>query len=492
MSASPDSEEFGNRLTTLSVFVPVYNEQHLVIASLKRLEVLGTSALLRRIQVIVVDNGSTDGTAAVLKAFQSTLEQKWGYGKFEWKFLRLEPNQGKGGAIQEALQFANAELCVVHDADLEYYPEDLLKMIPLFLQEDADAVYGSRFRGGTEFRHLLRLRHMLGNRLATFLAAMLSNLDLSDLASCYKMIRTDLFRSIPFEHKDFRMDVEITMKVIKRHARIFEVPIRYTGRSLQQGKKLRLTDVFSALFNIFAVAFSKNLYRPDAHGSQTLSRLHFAPNYARWLADAVREFVGQRVLEIGAGVGMLTMHLSPRELYWAADPNPLYVRNLQRLTSTEPYLRASRIDISRAETFPVGEEFDTVICRYSLESAEDDLISLQNVHRILKPGGLAILIVPQGPDLFGSLDAPSRHLRRYSEAQLIDLAIRSGFSSRKILPINRVSTPLWWWQSRVRKKMNVDVGSVRLFNALVPVLRKIDAALPFPPLSLIGVLEKRN
>jgi glycosyltransferase involved in cell wall biosynthesis len=474
------------------VFVPVYNEQHLVTASLKRLAVLGTSHLLQRIQVIVVDNGSTEGTSAVLKAFQSTLDTEWGCGKFEWKFLRLETNRGKGGAIQEALQFANGELCVIHDADLEYYPEDLLKMVPLFLEEDADAVFGSRFRGATEFRHLLRLRHMLGNRLATFLGALLSNLDLSDLASCYKMIRTDLFRSIPFEYQDFRMDVEITMKVIKRQARIFEVPIRYTGRSLQQGKKLRLADVIPSIFSVFVVAFSKNLYRPDAHGSQTLSRLHYAPNYAEWVADMVREFVGQRVLEIGAGVGVLTVHLSPRELYWAADPNPLYVRNLQRLTSTEPYLHGSLIDISRAETFPVGVEFDTVICRYSLESAADDLLALRNVHRILKHGGVAIVIVPQGPNLFGSLDTPSRHMRRYSEAQLIDLCVRAGFRSRKILPINRASTPMWWWESRIRKNTNVDIGSVKLFNALVPILRKIDAALPFPPLSLIGVFEKQD
>jgi glycosyltransferase involved in cell wall biosynthesis len=479
-----------SRETTLSVFVPVYNEQHLVTASLKRLEVLGTSQFLRRIQVIVVDNGSTEGTAAVLNAFESSVDSAWGGGKFEWKFLHLKPNRGKGGAIQEALQYADGELCVIHDADLEYYPEDLLKMIPLFLDEDADAVYGSRFRGAVESQHLVRLRHMLGNRLATFLGALLSNLDLSDLACCYKMIRTELFRSIPFEYKDFRMDVEITLKVIKRRARIFEVPVRYTGRSLQQGKKLRLADVISSLFSILVIAFSMNLYRPDAHGSQTLSRLHYAPNYAAWVADMVREFVGQRVLEIGAGVGMLTAYLSPRELYWAADPNPLYVRNLQRLTSTEPYLRASLIDISRPETFPIGEEFDTVICRYSLESAQDDLFALRNVHRILKPGGVAIVIVPQGPNLFGSLDPPSLHLRRYSEAQLENLGVRAGFRPRKILPINRLSTPMWWWDSRVRKKANVDIGSVKLFNALVPILRRIDHALPFPPLSLIGVLEK--
>jgi SAM-dependent methyltransferase len=259
---------------------------------------------------------------------------------------------------------------------------------------------------------------------------------------------------------------------------------------LQQGKKLRLFDVIPSIFSVFIIGLSRNLYCPDAHGSQTLSRLHYAPKYAAWLADVVREFVGQRVLEIGAGVGVLTAYLSPRELYWAADSNPLYVRNLQRMTASEPYLRASLIEIGRAETFPESEEFDTVICRYSLECAKDDALSLRNVHRMLKPGGVAIVVVPQGPNLFGSLDPPSRHLRRYSEAQLIDLGARAGFQARKILPINRISTPLWWWKGRIRKKSNVEIGSVQFFNFLVPIIRRIDAGLPFPPLSLVGIFEK--
>jgi glycosyltransferase involved in cell wall biosynthesis len=195
---------------TLSVIVPVYNEQYLAQASLSRLQVLGESSLLRRIRVIVVDDCSTDQTPAVLRHFQKSLDASFGVGKFEWQFLRHKHNQGKGGAIQTGLNYADTDLTVIHDADLEYHPRDLLKMLPLFVEQDADAVFGSRFLV-SEFKRVLFFRHTLGNHFLTFFCNLACDLNLTDMETCYKMVRTVLLKSIPLESADFRIEPELTL-----------------------------------------------------------------------------------------------------------------------------------------------------------------------------------------------------------------------------------------------------------------------------------------
>lgn len=475
--------------TSLSVLVPAFNEQHLIAASLERLELLGCSPLLNRIQVIVVDNGSTDQTPRVLRELRASLSGHWGCGKFDWEFIRLEQNRGKGGALLKALELANCELTVPHDADLEYYPEDLLKMIPLFLAGEADAVYGTRFGGGGEFRRLLFLRHALGNRLVTFLGALLCNLDLSDMATCYKMVRTELLQSIPLTHRDYRMEPELTIKLARRGAHIFEVPIRYSGRTQRQGKKLGLRDVVLVLSGLLRSALSENLYKEDRFGSQITTRLHHAPRFSRWVSDILTPYVGENVLEFGANIGSLTVHLTPRERYWATDVNPLYLHNLRRLARTQPYLRAALADISSPETFPVGP-FDTVICRYALENAPDDLEALCNISRCLSDGGRAIIVVPQGPKLYGTLDEVVGHRRRYATDRLISLCRAASLEPRTIIAFNRLSSLFWWWNGKVRKRRNVGLTQIKLFNALIPLLRRVDQWLPLPSLSLIAVFEK--
>jgi glycosyltransferase involved in cell wall biosynthesis len=182
---------------SLSVLVAVYNEQYLVEASLKRLEVLAKSLWLSSIRVIVVNDGSTDRTGDALQRFREGLGRT-GLAHFEWIFLQHGTNQGKGAAVRTAIQHVNTHLAVFHDADLEYHPEDLLKMIPPFVSEQADAVYGSRFLAG-DYRRVLFFRHSLGNKFLTMLTNIATDLNLTDVETCYKMVRGDLLKSIPLE-----------------------------------------------------------------------------------------------------------------------------------------------------------------------------------------------------------------------------------------------------------------------------------------------------
>jgi glycosyltransferase involved in cell wall biosynthesis/phospholipid N-methyltransferase len=487
-------------MTSLSVLVPVYNEEHLVAASLGRLEILGTSELLSRVQVIVVDDCSRDGTAERLRSFIAekglvpTTAAADGPmsapgSRIGWLFLRHDRNSGKGRAVKTALARADCVISVIHDADLEYHPKDLLRIVRVFEEEGADAVFGSRFAGG-ESRRVLLFRHEIGNRLLTFLVNLATNLNLTDMETCYKAVRTDLLKSIPIISNDFRLEPELAIKLAKRQARLFEVPINYSGRTYQEGKKISWRDGFAALWAIARFSVSDDVYARDSHGSQILGRLSRAPRFNAWMADAIRPFCGSRVLEIGSGTGNLTRALIPRRRYVASDVNPLYLSTLATLKADRPYLDTQYTDVSDLASYPPLEGgFDTVVCLNVLEHVGDDRGALANVRSVLAPGGRAIVLVPQGEGLFGTLDDVLGHKRRYSEASLRRLAADAGFTVRELLPFNRASTPAWWLNGKLLKRSSFGLLQVLALNALTPILRRIDSSLPFAPLSLIAVLE---
>jgi len=498
--------------TSLSVLVPVYDEQHLVASSLARLEVLARSPHLERVQVIVVDDSSKDRTPEVLHAFaaergialapapphaprrgttapEAVPLGRGTVGRTEWVFLRHVRNGGKGTAVQTALREAACELSIIHDADLEYHPRDILRIVKVFVDEQADAVFGSRFAGG-EARRALLYRHELGNRLLTFLTNVVTNVNLTDMETCYKAVRTSLLRSIPILSNDFRMEPELTIKLAKREARIFEVPISYSGRTYQEGKKIGWKDGVKALLAILRFWFSDRVYAADEHGSHILGRLARAPRFNAWMADTIRPFCGRKVLEIGSGTGNLTRRLVPRDRYVASDVNPLYLQTLRGLTADRPYLDVTLTDVARGDSFPtIPGGFDTVVCLNVIEHVKGDRAALENIRRVLAPEGNAVVLVPNGPRLFGTLDDVLGHERRYTEASLRGVAEAAGFDVVQILRFNRVGTPAWWLNGRLLRRRSFGLLQIAVLNLLTPLFRRVDRALPFPPLSLIAILR---
>src|SRR5882762_10327517 len=473
---------------TLSILVPVYNEQYLVRASLERLKLLSDSPLLERIEVIVVDDGSTDRTNAILRDFESAEAANPG-GKLNWIFVYHEGNQGKAAAIHTALQRASAELTVIHDADLEYHPLDLLKMVQVFLEEQADAVFGSRFLA-SEYRRVLFFRHELGNRFLTLLCNVVSDLNLTDMETCYKMVRTTLLKSVPLVGKGFEIEPEIAIKLAKRGARIFEVPIRYAGRTYQEGKKIGWKDGVRAVKAILRFGISDYIYAEDTYGSQILGRLNRAPRFTKWMADVIRPYVGEKVLEIGAGTGNLTLQLVPRRLYWASDITPLYLTYLENVGLNRPNMRVGYTDGEKGESYPKEQKFDTVICLNVVEHLADDLTALNNIRGVLEDSGRAIVLVPCGPWLFGTLDEVLGHHRRYTRKQLTELVEKAGFHLENVLEFNRIGVIAWWLNRRLLRRRTFGFWQIKLLNLLTPLFRALDNFLPLLPLSLIAVLSK--
>jgi glycosyltransferase involved in cell wall biosynthesis/2-polyprenyl-3-methyl-5-hydroxy-6-metoxy-1,4-benzoquinol methylase len=502
-------------MTSLTVLVPVYNEQHLVAASLARLAVLETSPRLDRVQVVVVDDSSKDRTPEVLAEFAAArgialseplphaprggsgpieaVERGRGrQGKVEWIFLQHRRNGGKGAAIQTALARADAALTIIHDADLEYHPKDILRIVEVFEDEHADAVFGSRFAGGAS-RRVLLFRHEIGNRILTLLTNLVTNLNVTDMETCYKAVRTDLLRSIPIISNDFRLEPELTIKLAKREARLFEVPISYSGRTYQEGKKIGWRDGFQALWAILRFALSDQVYLRDEHGSQMLSRLSRAPRFNAWMADVIRPFLGKRLLEIGSGTGNLTRQFVPRDVYVASDVNPLYLKTLENLTADRPYLLSRYTDVTDLSSFPrVEGGFDSVVCLNVIEHVEDDVGALRNISAVLAEGGRAIVIVPQGPWNLGSLDEVLGHHRRYTPASLHAAAAAAGLRITHLVPFNRCSSIPWWISGKVMRRTDFGLLQMKIVNLLTPLFRLVDGWIPLPPLSLIAVMERRD
>ena len=321
----------------------------------------------------------------------------------------------------------------------------------------------------------------------------MTNVNLTDMETCYKAVRTDLLKSIPIVSNDFRLEPELTIKLAKREARIFEVPISYSGRTYTEGKKIGLKDGFLALGAILRFWLSDHIFARDPYGSEILGRLGRAPRFNAWMADVIRPLCGQRVLEIGSGTGNLTRQLVPRDRYVASDINPLYISTLGALIPDRPYLDVQICDVTRRETFPAaGADFDTVICLNVLEHVEDDRGSLENIRAVLRPGGHALILVPRGPGLLGTLDEVLGHRRRYTPASLRAVADAAGFEVREIHDFNRVGTPAWWLNGKLLRRRSFGLFQIWMLNLLTPVFRRVDRFLPFPPLSLIAVLEPKR
>lgn len=467
---------------SLSVVMPVYNERYLVAESIARVLAV-ESPHLARLDLIVVDDGSKDGTREILRALAAKHRDRITY-------VEHPENRGKGGAVATGIELARGDVTVIQDADLEYNPQDLAKILVPFVRDQADAVFGSRFLVG-DYRRVLYFRHTLGNKLLTGICNVLTDLNLSDMETCYKAVRTPLLKSIPIRSNDFRIEPELTFKLKKRGARIFEVPISYAGRTYEEGKKIGLKDAFLAVSTMFHWWLIDDIYKEDEYGSNILVSLASVPNFNRWMGDVIRPHLGARVLEIGAGIGNLTHFFCPRDLYAASDVNPLYLDYLRSRFMNRPYLEVRKVDLtSRADFEPLQGRFDTVVCLNVLEHVEDEALALANLRSALEPGGRAVILVPQGPGLHGSLDEVLGHVRRYTRRSLETALVNAGFTIERTFDFNRATTVPWWFNGRVLRRRHFGKVQMKALNSSVWALRRLDPLLPWQGTSIVAVARR--
>jgi len=466
---------------TLSILIPVYNEEFTIDDLLDQVLAAPLPPGLKR-EIIVVDDCSRDGTRERLRARAAACP--------DMRLILHAENQGKGAAIRAAIAQSTGDYCLIQDADLEYDPREYPRLLAPLRAGDADVVYGSRFLRG-ECVRVLYFWHSVGNRLLTLLSNMFTNLNLTDMETCYKVARGDLLRSIPIRCNRFGLEPELTAKFAKRGCRIYEVPISYRGRTYQEGKKITWRDGFKALFLIVWFALVDDAYT-EAYGRHVAQHFAGTHRFHRWLAALLGPHVGRRALEVGAGIGRLTMRLLPREAYVAAESDPQYLHYLRNVYAGQRRIRVARLDPADPASFAElgAERFDTILCVNRLERLDDDAAAVRALAERLTPGGRLCVVAARGPRLFGALDRAMGYRRRYTPAALRGLLAAAGLEPVAARSFNRLAVPGWWLNSVVLRRKNFGLLQLKLFDALVGVWRRLDPLVPWPGLSQLVVGQK--
>jgi glycosyltransferase involved in cell wall biosynthesis len=467
---------------SLSVLIPLFNEEEFIQELLRRVVDAPLPDGLDR-ELIVVDDCSTDRSVEEVESFSAA------FPGVRLRLIRHPKNRGKGAAIRTAIQAATGLYSLIQDADLEYDPREYPKLLGPLLKGEAEVVYGSRFTAAGE-RRVLYYWHSLANHVLTTLCNIVADLNLTDMETCYKAFRTSFAQTIPIQSDRFGIEPELTVKFARRKARIYETAISYHGRTYEEGKKIGMKDAIEALWVIVRSRFTSQLYMDAGHS--TLDALSFAPRFNRWMADTISPYAGRKVLEIGAGMGNMTRHLCPRrKLYVATDINPEYGDHLRNLFRHRPSVQIGMLDATIPQNFtPFERQMDTVVCLNVLEHIEDDSATLRSIRTLLEPGGRLILLVPNDPAAYGTVDKEIGHYRRYTPDHLRKLMIDCGYEVEDILNFNRVSMPGWRVTGQIVKSKTLSRSALRVFDKFVWLWRKIDRSLPWQPTSIIAIARR--
>ena len=467
----------------LSILMPVYNEGAVVERCVSLVLTVALPENMER-ELIIVDDCSTDGTWNTLERLAAQFPQI--------QLYRQPRNRGKGAAVRAAIEKATGDFSLIQDADLEYDPSEYPQLLKPLLDGRADAVFGSRYMAGGQCR-VLPFWHSMINKGLTLVSNMFCNLNVTDMETCYKVFRTDLLKSIPIRSDRFGLEPEIVMKSAKRKLRIYEVPISYHGRTYEEGKKIGWKDGVKALGVILKFWVIDDLYSAP-YGRGVLNNLTGTPQYVSWLARELRPHIGGEVLEIDAGIGNITARLiGKRALYVAGEKDPLHLHALRNRFLRTPNVAVRRLDPEISEDLAgLERRFDTVLCLNVLEYVEDPGVALASLRAVLKPDGVVVVLVPNGPALFGSLDRRLGHKRRYSSGEARRLLESQGFAVEDIYSFNKAGAAAWWVNGRVLGSTHINKAVLKIFDKTVWLWSRLDRLMPWPGLTLTVVARKRE
>jgi len=461
----------------LGVVMPCYNERATIVEIVER--VLGSPLVA---ELVIVDDGSTDGTRDILRGLDDP----------RVRVVEQPINLGKGAALRRGFHEVTADYVIVQDADLEYDPGEYEQVLAPLLENKADVVYGSRFLGGRPHR-VLYYWHSVGNRLLTTISNMFTNLNVTDMETCYKAFRREVLADIEIHEDRFGFEPEITAKVARGGWRIYEVGISYAGRTYAEGKKIGWRDGVRAIWSI--VRYSRIADRidrravdrsagpvhfdeADAELAIALDSLDGADNYTDWLASMCEPYLGDAVLEVGAGHGDLTGRLLAGRRVTATDLSKRCVELLDERFGHDPGFEARCCDLDELLLDEHGNRrarYDSAVLVNVLEHIDDDVGALSAVRQLLRPGGHVAVFAPAFDGLYSEYDRRIGHHRRYRRAHLVEVAARAGFDIVDARYVNSVGAIAWWCYARQLRRTPTKRTNVALYDRLVvPALRRLE------------------
>ena len=461
--------------------MPVFNERQTIREIVDRVLAVDLEPTGR--ELVIVDDGSTDGTRELLDEIGR---------RPEVRVVLQSQNQGKGAAVARGLRESTGDIVLVQDADLEYDPREYPILLRPILEGEADVVYGSRFLGTPGGRRVLYFWHSVGNRLLTLMSNAITDLNLTDMETCYKVMTRELVDRLDLRSPGFGIEPEVTCKVARLEARVFEVPISYHGRTYREGKKIGFRDGLVAIWAM--LKYARWEAPTDDVGAITLRRMSRLASYNAWLHARFDAYLGQRILEVGSGVGNQTRYFIERERVVASDIEPHYVRELAGRFGQRSNVRIAsfRFPLSPEAGADLRDErLDSIVCLNVLEHIEDDVATLRSFADILDSGGHLTLLVPAMPALYGTLDKHLNHFRRYDKTPLRDLVTAAGFEVESIRYLNRPAVFGWWLNSRILKRRVLPRVQTNAFRLLLPLLKLEERHEPSFGMSLLVLARKR-
>jgi SAM-dependent methyltransferase len=391
--------------------------------------------------------------------------------------------------VRTAISHVTGDVAVIQDADLEYDPQEYVRLLKPIVEGQADAVFGSRFAGHT--RRVLFFWHSLANKVLTLVSNMANDLNLTDMESGYKMVRAEILKRLRLRAETFTLEPELTCRLAQWGARIYEVPITYVGRTYDEGKKIRAIDGLKAIFEIVRCRWLDPQFT-DHSGFYILKSMARSKKYNRWILDLVRPYLGRRLLEAGAGIGNISSMLAQRERLALADHDPIYVSLLEQRFGRHRNIRVDRLDLTRSDELEryAAERLDTVFCSNVLEHLEPDQDVLASFYRALEPGGHCIIVVPAGKGLFTPLDTQLGHHRRYTAYELRAKMTAAGFRVVHEHRFSKLGTIGWATSGHLLRKRHLSPLQMQWFDRLMPLARLLEKVLPVPGMSLVMVGQR--
>jgi SAM-dependent methyltransferase len=332
------------------------------------------------------------------------------------------------------------------------------------------------------------------------------------METCYKVFKREIIQNIELRSERFGFEPEITAKIAKLQCSVYEVPIRYYGRSYAEGKKITWRDGVAALYHIVRYSLGDRNFVKDRKaiervmvmppidpdvGVDTLEAFEDAKRYNAWICDRIDSAIGERVLEVGSGIGNIVAEVLGKDRVRSLVATDLSASSLKTLQDRLGDDSRLSTQVWNAEDPPtealLKDKFDTIICSNVLEHIKDHDRAVVHMRQLLNPNGKLVILVPANPKIFNGMDEDLGHFRRYTRPELTRVLQSNGMEIKEIFDHNLVGALGWWWAGCVRKRRTLRVRDTKTFDKLVPFLRPMDKLLtkPFGGVSLIAISTPR-